>query len=162
MKFDYMSISLANERETQDLGFQMAGLIEPPLCVYLEGEIGAGKTSLVRSILRGVGFKGPVKSPTFTLVESYQFQKKNIYHFDLFRIDNPIELEHLGVEQYLGENSILLFEWPDKGLNHIPLSDLNISITVSLTGRELLLQSKTKTGNAILSALGKSLGYIGD
>ena len=123
-----------NQEETQLLGTSLAKEIlkiknNNSLIIFLTGDLGAGKTVLTKGILRGLGFKGIVKSPTFTISEIYEINKLTIYHFDLFRIENPIELLHIGIEEYLiQKNSFSIFEWPEKAITILPKPDLNIKI----------------------------------
>jgi tRNA threonylcarbamoyladenosine biosynthesis protein TsaE len=103
--------------------------------VTLEGELGAGKTTLVRGILRGLGFTGHVKSPTYTLVEPYDVSGIQVYHLDFYRIEDPRELEFIGLDELLAERAIKLIEWPERAAGRLPEADLVIRIRRQDAGR---------------------------
>jgi len=107
--------------------------------VYLQGELGAGKTTLARGIIRAFGITEPVKSPTYTLVESYGADGIRIYHLDLYRLQDPEELEYIGIRDYFDEKALFLIEWPERGEASIPSADLVVSITVVPSGRSVTL-----------------------
>lgn len=121
--------------------------------IYLSGELGAGKTTLTRGLLRGYGFSGAVKSPTYTLVEPYEFDQCHIYHFDLYRLADPEEVEYLGVEDYFQPGNLCIVEWAERGAGVIPAADLSIALELSGTGRELSCQSLTEKGALITKRL---------
>lgn len=110
------------------LGAELITKLKPPAVVYLRGELGTGKTTLVRGALRALGYAGPVKSPTFTLVESYPLGALEVHHFDLYRISDPEELECIGLREYFHDSAIGFIEWPDKGNARIPAATLQIQI----------------------------------
>ena len=121
--------------------------------ICLSGELGAGKTTLTRGLLRGYGFSGAVKSPTYTLVEPYEFDQCHIYHFDLYRLADPEEVEYLGVEDYFQPGNLCIVEWAERGAGVIPAADLSITLHLSGTGRELHCQSHTEKGALITKRL---------
>ena len=103
--------------------------------IFLEGDLGAGKTTLARGILRGLGFSGHVKSPTYTLVEPYEFGSIHVYHFDFYRIKDPEELEYVGFDDLLAERAIKLVEWPEKAFGRLPQPNRIVRIRPAGDGR---------------------------
>lgn len=121
--------------------------------LHLHGDLGAGKTSLTRGILRGYGYPGAVKSPSFTLVEPYEFMHCKLYHFDFYRLDDPEEVEFLGVGDYFSPENLCIVEWAERGIGAIPPPDLRVDIEIEGTGRLLGCQSNSKKGEAIAKRL---------
>jgi tRNA threonylcarbamoyladenosine biosynthesis protein TsaE len=123
--------------------------------IYLTGDLGAGKTTLARGILRGYGHEGAVKSPTYTLVEPYEFSRYNIYHFDLYRLSDPEEVEFLGVSDYLDGSNLCLIEWPDRGGSLLPPADLMIELAIEGRGRRVTWRTGTPRGCEIADKLSR-------
>ncbi|AWL29164.1 tRNA (adenosine(37)-N6)-threonylcarbamoyltransferase complex ATPase subunit type 1 TsaE [Acinetobacter defluvii] len=135
-------LSLSNEQDTQKLARILAQNFAQGV-IYLIGDLGAGKTTLTRYWLQQLGHQGAVKSPTYTLVEPYKIQGKEVFHFDLYRLNDPYELELMGIRDYLDiENALFLFEWPSKGGDEIPQADmiLNILKTDTEEMREVIIE----------------------
>jgi tRNA threonylcarbamoyladenosine biosynthesis protein TsaE len=121
-----LSLSLPDEAATIAFGRELAPLLAPGMVVWLDGELGAGKTTLVRALLRGLGHVGPVKSPTYTLVEVYVVSSIYWYHFDFYRFNEPTEFDDAGLGEYFRDDSVCLVEWPEKAAGHLPPADLTI------------------------------------
>jgi len=121
-------VNLDDESATMALGAAIAELLPKGGVVKLHGDLGAGKTTLVRGLLKSLGLTGNVKSPTYTLVEPYQLNGRDIYHFDLYRLGDPEELEYLGIRDYFAEGVLCLIEWPEKGDRFIPDGDLSVNL----------------------------------
>ena len=139
---------------TDALGQQLAVALEAPaLLVTLEGELGAGKTSLVRAFLHGLGHTGRVRSPTYTLMEPYSLAGKQIIHLDLYRLGDPGELEFLGFRDLIDEEHIVLIEWPERAGDLIPTPDLAVTLTYEGDGRRVRISAGTDRGRRLLSRL---------
>ena len=121
-----MSVRLDGEAAQIAFGRRIAGLLRPPCVIYLQGDLGTGKTTLTRGLLRGLGHRGPVRSPTYTLLEPYELTRMRLYHLDLYRIGDPEEIELLGLRDLLDRESVLVVEWPERGLGVLPHPDLRI------------------------------------
>lgn len=154
---------LDSEQETLNFGKLISGKFNSGLIIYLEGNLGAGKTTLVRGILRGLGFAGKVKSPTYTIVEPYVNVLKDftIYHFDLYRLADPEELEFFGIRDYfLNNNAICLFEWPEKGKGFLPEPDITIEFKTVDGKREVKAFGFTAKGDEFLHEVNKDLNSL--
>ncbi len=144
---------LAGDQETGKLGARLAKILEPGLVIYLCGDLGAGKTALARAILRGLGYPGKVKSPTYTLVELYRVSRLNLYHFDLYRFRDPLEWEDAGFRDYFNPESVCLVEWPEKAGDLLPPADLKITLNIRGSGRNVEIEPGTETGRRCLAQL---------
>jgi len=121
--------------------------------VWLQGDLGAGKTTLVRSLLRGMGYEGRVKSPTYTLVEPYELDDRTVYHLDLYRLAAAEEIEWLGIRDLMSDSDLLLVEWPEHGRGVLPEPDLDIVIDYEGEGRRITARARTRRGEQMLASL---------
>lgn len=147
-----MNLALKDLHGTQELGRKLAQCcsnLESSCVIYLIGDLGAGKTTLAQNFIGYFGFD-KVKSPTYTLVESYQNESIDIHHFDCYRLSDPEELEYIGIREYLKPNSLQLIEWPELGKGAIAHSDISINISGSGDIRTVNITSQTKIGKLIL------------
>jgi len=122
------NVLIKNEKAMMQLGGEIVDRFSKGGIVLLNGDLGVGKTTLVRGLLRHLGFEGTVKSPTYTLVEPYDVDGRRIYHFDLYRLGDPEELEYMGGRDYWNEDSLCLIEWPEKAQGYLPKEDLSLFI----------------------------------
>ena len=148
-----MIIPLKNETETTEIGSKLASYLKGGEVIYLKGDLGAGKTTLVRGALNGLGHTGNVKSPTFTIVESYSIDDYIIYHFDLYRINDEDELEYIGIRDYCDDSAICFFEWPERGGDLLPDADILISLSYQNEGRALEISTFSEIGDSIIGNL---------
>ncbi len=151
-------VDLPDEVSTIDLGRSLARLLDGHGTVFLDGELGAGKTTLSRGLLREMGHEGAVKSPTFTLVEPYVIGEHKIYHFDLYRLEDPEELEYIGFDDFFEDEPLCLIEWPEKGIGYLPECDLLVELTLNGRGRTACIEAKTKRGELMLAELVETRG----
>ena len=147
------SVVLPDEEAMVAFGQVIADASDAHGVIFLLGDLGMGKTTLSRGILRGCGHQGSVKSPTYTLVEPYAIGDKQVYHFDLYRLSDPEELEFLGIRDYFDEQALCLVEWPDKGRGILPQADLLLSIELEGLGRKLHWTAQTELGQAMADKL---------
>ena len=141
-----VELDVPSAEAQEALGRCLAVCCPGPFVVFLEGDLGAGKTTLVRGFLRGLGHAGTVKSPTFTLIEPYDLPAGPVFHLDLYRLGDAEELEYLGLRDLLGEHSVLLVEWPARGEGSLPPADLRIDIEHRDPGRRLRLEGLSQRG----------------
>lgn len=148
-----VTLFLADEAAMVAFGNRIASVTQGHGVIFLEGDLGAGKTTLSRGIIRGLGHVGAVKSPTFTVVEPYEIGDIRAFHFDLYRLVDPEELEYMGIRDYFEGDALCLFEWPQKGAGILPKPDLTITISPQAGGRSLNLSSQSSRGEAWCAAL---------
>lgn len=148
-----VTLYLGDEQAMSDFGARIARVTQGHGLIFLEGNLGMGKTTLSRGIIRGLGHVGAVKSPTFTLVEPYEIGDIRAFHFDLYRLVDPEELEFLGIRDYFEDDAMCLIEWPDKGAGFLPKPDLTITIGPQDSGRSLKILAEGSRGEAWCAAL---------
>lgn len=148
-----LSIPLPDDAATQALGARLARVLVPGLSVWLSGDLGAGKTTLTRGLLRELGYGGRVKSPTYTLVELYPFSRFNLYHFDLYRFADPDEWEDAGFRECFNDTSLCLVEWPEKAGGLLPKPDIELCLDIQDEGRTARLRGLTEGGRRCIARL---------
>lgn len=142
---------LPDEQATLAFGTKLASCCSPPLVIFLLGQLGAGKTTFVRGFLRGLGYRAKVKSPSYNLVECYEFENQAVCHFDFYRIQDPHELDFMGLQEYWQSSTIFLIEWPEKVASFLPAVDLVCSLETAGEGRALHMEAKSALGLKVLS-----------
>lgn len=148
-----LRLHLPDAAATARVGGALAPLLKPGMVVALDGDLGAGKTTLVRALLRACGHRGPVKSPTYALVEIYVISRIYFYHFDFYRFNFPEEFLDAGLAEYFRDDSICLVEWPEKAAGYVPLPDLVVRLQFSGRGRLLGVFASSVEGEECLKAL---------
>jgi len=157
----FLEYALADDQATQDLGSALAKALDQANdsktkshgLIFLNGELGAGKTTFSRGFLRFFGHTNAVKSPTYTLVEPYELESVSVYHFDLYRLTDQEEFYYLGFEDYFTSNSICLIEWPEKAGDFLPCCDIDINIRIKDEERVTTLESRTVLGAHVLELM---------
>ncbi|HVF33730.1 MAG TPA: tRNA (adenosine(37)-N6)-threonylcarbamoyltransferase complex ATPase subunit type 1 TsaE [Candidatus Saccharimonadia bacterium] len=149
-----------DERATREIGAALARVLEPGLVIHLEGELGAGKTTLARALIQALVPSARVKSPTYTLIESYDDTTPPIHHLDLYRIAEAGELEFLGLRELVDGGAVLLVEWPRHGGSRVPPPDLAIQLVAGRAGREIGGVAASERGRRLLEALAARLAAI--
>ena len=142
---------LADEAATLALGAALAPVVTSGLVVYLEGDLGAGKTTLVRGLLRALGDQGPVKSPTYTLVELHAISGLDLYHFDFYRFNQAEEYLDAGLDEYFDGRGVCVAEWPERAAPYLPPADLRIVLTVCADGRDVRIDAPSERGRRCLT-----------
>ena len=141
---------ISSAEEMENVGGRLASACNSGCIFYLNGDLGVGKTTLTRGFLRALGYTGKVKSPTYTLVEDYSVSERMVYHFDLYRLGDPEELEYIGIRDYLDEQAICLIEWSEKGKPFIPKADVEVQISYNGEARLLELRACSEIGKNFL------------
>jgi tRNA threonylcarbamoyladenosine biosynthesis protein TsaE len=152
-------LTAADAAATRAIGASLAVAllaVDPvePFLIGLSGELGAGKTTLVGGLLEALGHAGPVRSPTYALIEPYRLADRDVYHCDLYRLRHPDELEDLGLRDLLTARSVLLIEWPERAGDRLRAPDLSLRLDYSATGREVQVTTASVIGQAIRARLG--------
>ncbi len=150
---DRVEIFLADELATLELGTQLASELAPGMLLALRGSLGAGKTTLARGILRGLGFEGRVKSPTYSLVELYELSRLDLYHFDFYRFEDPNELIESGLQDAFNDTNVCIVEWPEKADKFLPAADIEVTLSMTDSGRTAMLTAHSENGKRCLRQL---------
>lgn len=147
-------LNISSEVAMLELGAEVAVACHDTAIIYLYGELGAGKTTFCRGFLRALGHEGSVKSPTYTLVEAYKLCQRTFYHFDLYRLKDPLELEYMGIRDYFVPGVVCLVEWPEKGVDVLPVPDLSCYIDAPDEGRRTVkMTTHSELGETVLRQL---------
>jgi len=147
------SKNLVDQDATVEMGKKLALLLKRTTVIFLHGDLGAGKTTFSRGVIQGLGHSGNVKSPTYTLVEPYELSGLNAYHFDLYRLADPEELEFMGFRDYLAQEAVCLIEWPEKGQGLLPEPDLDIELQYLNEQRQIVIKATTSQGESVVQQL---------
>lgn len=145
------SVWLPDEAATLAFGASLAGSLHAPLVIYLNGSLGAGKTTFARGLLKGLGYTGTVKSPTYAIVESYSLPQCTVHHFDLYRFAEPEEWHDAGLDDLTGAGCICLIEWAEKGGCNVPAADIYLDFTAKDNGRCCTVRTATARGESVLA-----------
>lgn len=144
---------LPDEQATLALGAALTRGLEPGMFLALHGDLGSGKTTLTRGMLRALGYQGRVKSPTYTLVELYELPKLDFYHFDFYRFADPHEILDAGLREAFNSRSVCVVEWPERAGSFLPQPDVNVALSVLGTGREARIAAESEMGKRCLQKL---------
>lgn len=148
---DVQLIDLPSLNASEQSASHLASCLRSPLVLTFSGEIGAGKTTFIRAMLRALGVTAAIKSPTFSLVESYQTSRLQVHHFDLYRIQDETELDYIGFRDFFSEEAVCCIEWPERALSHLGVIDLQLTLSVKGVGRVMSVDALSPAGADILS-----------
>ena len=148
-----MVIDLPTELASEKVAVRLAACLASPLVLTFSGEIGAGKTTIIRAMLRSLGVKSAIKSPTFSLVESYPTDCLLIHHFDLYRIHDETELDAIGFRDYFSANAVCCIEWPERATSYLAWADVGFTLGLKGVGREMQMRAFSPAGAVLLSCL---------
>jgi tRNA threonylcarbamoyladenosine biosynthesis protein TsaE len=157
-----LTLHLPDEAAAGQFGQRLAPLLAPGMVVWLDGDLGAGKTTVVRALLRALGHSGPVKSPTYTLVEIYVISRIYWYHFDFYRFNFPEEFLDAGLGEYFRDDAVCLVEWPEKAAEYVPAPDLVVRFQFAEPGRTLEFVACSEKGQECLNMLKSGLPDAAD
>ena len=150
---DPITLALPDEQATLTLGMRLADGVEAGMLIALHGPLGAGKTTLARGLLRGLGFEGRVKSPTYALVEVYKLSRLDLYHFDFYRFADPDELIESGLQDAFNETNVCVVEWPERAGGLLPPADVDVQLVIVNGTRSARLTAQTEYGAHCLQKL---------
>ncbi len=153
----HWSCELKDEQATIAVANTFAQVCEPPLTLYFQGPLGAGKTTFIRAFLRALGVEGKIKSPSYAIVEPYHLADFDIYHLDLYRLAHVDELEMIGIREYFSPRSICCIEWPEHGKGVLPTPDMDFILEYQEQGRQLTLTAHTQRGAVVCEQLKENL-----
>jgi tRNA threonylcarbamoyladenosine biosynthesis protein TsaE len=148
-----LKVHLPDERATLALGAALAGALEPGLVIYFRGELGAGKTTVIRGLVRALGWQGVVRSPTYALVEVYAVSRLDLHHFDFYRFHDPREWIDAGFRESFDGTNVTVIEWPEKAGTWLPPADVDIGFEFAESGRDVMLASNSLAGQKCLALL---------
>lgn len=148
-----VTLDLPDEKASEDFAARLALYLVPSLTITFSGDLGAGKTTIIRAMLRNLGIQSTIKSPTFSLVESYLCQGMSIHHFDLYRIHHEEELEYLGFRDYFTNQSICCIEWAENAGKLLPKIDIRFNLSIKGAGRAMQIIALSDVGKRILTRL---------
>ena len=148
-----ITLDLPDETASEALAARLALSLKPSMIITFSGDLGAGKTTIIRAMLNRLGVQSPIKSPTFSLVESYESNHLLIHHFDLYRIHHEEELDYLGFRDYFTQESICCIEWPENARKALPNVDIRFKLNMKGAGREVQITAFSTTGKGILARL---------
>ena len=150
---EVLTVPLQGEKETILLGRLLSESLDHRGKVYLRGDLGAGKTTLCRGVMRALGYEGAVKSPTFTIIEPYNLPGGQVYHFDLYRLIDPEELEYIGIDDYFDDRNLCLVEWPERAQGYLPVCDLDLELLIEGRSRSASVTAYTCFGSEVVGKL---------
>lgn len=150
---NFIKIDLPNEATSEKMAVRLAACLSSPLVLTFSGDIGAGKTTFIRAMLRSLGIQTAIKSPTFSLVESYQRADLQLHHFDLYRIHDEAELDYIGFRDYFSANAVCCIEWPERAPGYLAMADIKFTLDIKGVGREMQAHALSSTGASVLSCL---------
>lgn len=148
-----VTVDLPNDKASELFASRLAFCLSPAVTLAFNGDLGTGKTTIIRAMLRQLGVDSSIKSPTFSLVETYHCSKAQINHFDLYRIAHEEELDYLGFRDYFANSNINCIEWADHAGKALPKIDIQFNLSIKGAGREMQIRALTAAGKKILTCL---------